>query len=288
MTVETLTRSHFTVIVRRKCLKAIIGRGSCSAKKAPDNSEATVAVVRCANGQNYYRAKFECGPYGFICENGKRLRLCDDDRLYGPAFLCPENTLCNEATNDVCESTVNHIEPTLSKAIRCNRNERIADPTVPGCKGYILCIPNKNRFQGIKFKCAGNTIFNGVSRTCSAPDRYKCPLGNNTKFTDFFREEVRRAGVANRNDHVEASNDISYRPRPIDCKNYKFSVRQEGSPVGRVAYFCPPRPVSGDTLIRCTVFSNQFCITLAKEEEDQFAVSTGFAHRKPRFNKFLT
>ncbi|XP_013185821.2 uncharacterized protein LOC106131304 [Amyelois transitella] len=219
---------------------------------------------------------FDCGPYGFICEGNSKLRLCEGENLLGPAFLCPPNTRCNEDSSDVCESTQNYMDPTLTKNIRCHKNERIADPNVPGCKGYILCIPNKNRFQGIKFKCTGSTIFNGYTRACSAPSEYKCPLQNVTKTApQLFVEENRRI------DSEPHHGNAPQRPRPIECKNYKFRVTADSGPV-RAAYFCPPRPVRGETSIWCTIFSSKFCITLERDDSDQFTQTFGVAYRKPR------
>ncbi|XP_063375028.1 uncharacterized protein LOC134662686, partial [Cydia amplana] len=226
---------------------------------------------------------FDCGPYGFTCEGQAKLRLCEGLNLFGPSFLCPPDTICNEDSSDVCENTNNYIEPSFGKTIRCHRHERIADPNVPGCKGYILCIPNKNRFQGIKFKCSGTTIFNGYTRACSAPDKYKCPIANTTQAKDFYIESNRR--IDTRHD-VEFENKPALRPRPL-CKNYKFTVTQDQSPA-KAAYFCPSRPVPGERAVRCTVFSNQFCITLERYNEDQFVESSRAAYRRPRFNNFVT
>lgn len=204
--------------------------------------------------------------------------MCEGDNIYGPTFLCPPNTICSEDSTDVCEHTVNYIDPALRGILKCQRNERIADPTVPGCKGYILCIPNKNKYQAIKFKCTGNTIFNGATRTCSSPERYKCPLPNIT----FDRTQVteRRPDFFIERDREIYNTPSIQRNRPIDCKNYKFSVRQDNGPVSRVTYFCPKRSVNGRT--QCTIFSNHFCLTLQRDDEDQFAMSTGLARRKPR------
>nr|BAM20458.1 unknown unsecreted protein [Papilio polytes] len=71
--------------------------------------------------------------------------------------------------------------------------------------------------------------------------------------------------------------------RPIDCKNYKFAVTQDQSPV-RATYFCPSRPAGGESAIRCTIFSNQFCITLERDDKDSFIQAAGAAYRKPRTN----
>ncbi|XP_049865456.1 uncharacterized protein LOC126366391 [Pectinophora gossypiella] len=240
----------------------------------------TLLVVLFAGSGSAYTRSFDCGSYGFVCEGKSKLRLCEGDSLLGPAFLCPAGTICNEDSSDVCESVNNYMDPAL-RTVRCRRNERIADPTVPGCKGYILCIPNKNRFQGIKFKCTGDTVFNGFTRTCSSPDRYKCPLGNVTKNpTDLFVDNLRVS-------HLEKFGfDISPPPntktaRPIDCKNYKLTVTQERNPT-RAAYFCPPRPLSNGIPVKCTVFSNHFCIILERDDEDQFLQSSGSAFRRPR------
>ncbi|XP_028038041.1 uncharacterized protein LOC114248828 [Bombyx mandarina] len=229
----------------------------------------------------YRTTNFDCGPYGFICEPNNKVRLCEGDNIIGPAFLCPPNTVCNEDSSDVCENTVNYIDPGFNKAVRCHRNERIADPSVPGCKGYILCIPNKSRFQGIKFKCSGNTIFNGFTRTCSAPTKYRCPLLNSTKnglelFNENRRIDTYQGNLKNRN-----SENPAQKPKPIECRNYKFSVTQDSVPV-KATYFCPSRPVVGENSVRCTIFSNQFCITLERDSEDQFLHRTGVAYRKPR------
>ncbi|XP_026765067.2 uncharacterized protein LOC113523337 [Galleria mellonella] len=222
--------------------------------------------------------KFDCGPYGFICEGAHRLRICEGINLLGPAFICPPNTHCNEDSSDVCQNAVNYVEPAISKTIYCHKNERIIDPTVPDCKGYILCIPNKNRFQGIKFKCGGNTIFNGYTRTCTAPEKYKCPVTNATKPSiELFGNENKR---------VDSNTDTRLHPqtsphRSIECKNYKFSVTDDNGPV-RATYFCPPRPIWGETSVRCTVFSSKFCITLERDDGDQSVNNAGAAYRKPR------
>lgn len=180
----------------------------------------------------------------------------------------------------MCEDAINYIDPTLRGILKCHRNERLADPTVPGCKGYILCVPNKKTFQSIKFKCSGNTIFNGISRTCSSPQTYKCPLNNLTTIS----LDLDRRGDMDYNSDVAP---ITRKP-VIDCKSYKFRVRQDGSPVGRVAYFCPKRPAPGIDGTRCTVFSNQFCLSLQRIDEDQFTMSAGIAHRKPRPMRYFT
>lgn len=165
--------------------------------------------------------------------------------------------------------------------MRCYRSERIADTSVPNCKGYILCIPNKNRFQGIKFKCSGNTIFNGYTRTCTSPGKYKCPLGNFTKTkVQYFGESNRRAGD-NYGVVSNGPNTSTQGQRPIDCKSYRFSVTQDDSP-SRATYFCPSKPVRGESTIRCTVFSNHFCITLERDDTDQIIQNSGAAYRKPR------
>ncbi|XP_068627859.1 uncharacterized protein [Battus philenor] len=229
----------------------------------------------------FYSKHFDCGPYGFVCEGTTKLRLCEGDNLLGPAFNCPANTICNEDSSDVCENSINNIDPAITRTVRCHRNERIADPSVAGCKGYILCIPNKNRFQGIKFKCSGNTIFNGYTRTCSSPDKYKCPLANVTKTPNFFHEDKRRMDTDIRSNNYGSSDMNSHWHRPIDCKNYKFAVTQDQSPV-RATYFCPSRPVRGESVVRCTIFSNQFCITLERDDKDSFIQAAGFAYRKPR------
>lgn len=229
---------------------------------------------------------FYCGPYGFICEGITKLRLCEGDNIMGPAFNCPSNTVCNEDSSDVCENTINYIDPAISRTIRCHRNERIADPSVAGCKGYILCIPNKNRFQGIKFKCSGNTIFNGYTRTCSSPDTYRCPLTNVTKTITTLYNENRRIDTGNRPENFANTDMSSHWHRPIDCKNYKFSVTQDQSPV-RATYFCPNRPVRGQSTVKCTIFSNQFCITLERDDDDSFIQAAGAAYRKPRIYRPL-
>lgn len=223
---------------------------------------------------------FECGPYGFSCEGSTKVRLCENTNLFGPTFLCPENTVCNEDSNDVCENTINHIDSSLGKTVRCRRNERIADPSVPGCKGYVLCIPNSNRFQGIKFKCSGTTIFNGITRSCSSPTKYKCPIADTTKASEFY--DTNRRSDIDRGEFVpEDLSQAVHKPRPIDCKNYKFSVTQDGRPA-KATFFCPSKPVPGERSTRCTVFSNNFCITLERLDEDQFALNTGIAYRRPR------
>jgi hypothetical protein len=220
------------------------------------------------------RKNFNCGPYGFVCEGTYRVRLCDDEGLLGPSFKCPANTNCNEDSSDVCENTINYIEPGTRKILRCHKNERIPDPNVPQCKGYILCIPNQNRFQGIKFKCAGNTIFNGFTRTCSTPNKYRCPGTNTNPDLEINSNENRK---------IESGPNLNPTrdSRPIECKNYKFSVTDDASPV-RAAYFCPSRPVNGENSIRCTVFSSKYCLTLEKEN-DVISHNTGLAYRKPRF-----
>lgn len=168
----------------------------------------------------------------------------------------------------------NFIDSSFTRTIRCHRNERIPDATVPDCKGYILCIPNKNRFQGIKFKCSGNTIFNGYTRTCSAPDMYKCPLLNTTKKPELFDRANGNRG------EVKLDSNENGR-RTIDCKNYKFTVTQDQTPA-KATYFCPSRPVRGESSVRCTIFSNQFCITLERDNEDQFNSDNSAVYRRPR------
>lgn len=227
------------------------------------------------------RQSFECGPYGFTCQGANKIRLCEGNTLFGPTFLCPANTICNEDSNEVCENAFNYIDPSLTKAFKCRRNERIADPNVADCKGYILCIPNKNRIQGIKFKCAGNTIFNGISRTCSSPEKYKCPLTSTSKPIELY-ESNRRSDIGTKFRYDEV-NSAAHKVRPIDCKNYRFAVTQEGP--SKAMYFCPRIPARGDSATRCTVFSNHFCITLERDDEDQFALSSGVANRSPRINK---
>lgn len=202
------------------------------------------------------------------------MRLCDGETIFGPSFLCPANTACSEESNDVCMDIGNFIDSSFTRTIRCHRNERIADTNVPDCKGYILCIPNKNRFQGIKFKCSGNTIFNGYTRTCSAPDRYKCPLVSTTKKPELF-EDTRNAAA-----DVKVIDTNGNTRRTFDCKNYKFSVTQDQTPA-KATYFCPSKPVRGESSVRCTIFSNQFCITLERDSEDQFIQDNG-PYRRPR------
>ncbi|XP_059061880.1 uncharacterized protein LOC131854756 [Achroia grisella] len=221
---------------------------------------------------------YDCGPYGFICEGANKLRICEGINLLGPTFICPPNTHCNEDSSDVCQNAVNYVDPTISKTLYCHKNERIMDPTVPGCKGYILCIPNKNRFQGIKFKCGGNTIFNSYTRTCTAPDKFKCLVANTTKSSvELFSDGTKR---------VQSNAGTSVRPqispyRSIECKNYKFSVTDDNEPV-RAMYFCPRSPIWGETSVRCTVFSSKFCITLERDDGDQILNNVGTAYRKPR------
>lgn len=228
----------------------------------------------------YYSKNFECGPYGFVCEGENKLRLCEGKNLRGPAFLCPPGTICNEDSNDVCESAINYVEPFI-RSIRCHRYERIADPNVPGCKGYILCIPNKSRFQGIKFKCTGNTVFNGYTRTCSAPNSYRCPLSNTTnQYVDFVKGDTPRMPIAEDELYSDIIPSLE-KNRPIDCKHYKLTVTQDSSPV-RAAYFCPSRPARREKVTRCTVFSNQFCLILERVDEDQFIQNSGAASRRPR------
>lgn len=228
----------------------------------------------------YFGKKIECGLYGFVCERNNKLRLCEGESLRGPTFLCPPRTICNEDSTDVCESAINYVDPPI-RSIRCQRYERIADPNVPGCKGYILCIPNKNRFQGIKFKCTGNTVFNGYTRTCSAPNSYRCPMSNASKhYMDYIEGDTRITPVAG---------DVAYSDlipgleenRPIDCKHYKLTVTQDSSPI-RAAYFCPQRPSRRDVATRCTVFSNNFCLILERVDNDQFIQNSGAASRRPR------
>lgn len=229
----------------------------------------------------YNTRNSDCGPYGFICERNNKIRLCEGENIFGPAFLCPPNTICNEDSSDVCENTVNYVDSTFTRTIRCHRNERIADPNVSDCKGYILCIPNKNRFQGIKFKCSGNTVFNGFTRTCSAPDKYRCPVSNNTRTTqELFDNDYRRMDTNRGNVRITHGNSDR---RAIECKNYKFSVTQDQTPV-KATYFCPSRPIRGENSVRCTIFSNQFCITLEKDEEDQFIQDSAAAFRRPRMD----
>ncbi|CAG9792121.1 unnamed protein product [Diatraea saccharalis] len=222
---------------------------------------------------------FVCGPYGFVCEGLDRLRLCEDDKLIGPSFKCPRNSVCNSDSLDVCDNAINYIDPEVRKSLHCHRNERIADPTVPNCKGYILCIPNKDRFQGIKFKCAGNTVFNGFTRTCSSPERYKCPINNTTKATlELFGNQNRRGDTSD----VSKFDPIRDREsKPIECKHYKFTVTNEDGPV-RATYFCPSRPVQGENTVRCTVFSSKYCLTLERDDEQQYMQNFGLPFRKPR------
>lgn len=219
----------------------------------------------------------ECGPYGFVCEGTSKVRLCDGDKLLGPSFLCPANTVCNEESTDLCEDTINNIDSSITRNVRCHRSERIADPTVPDCKGYILCIPNKKHFQGIKFKCSGKTIFNGYTRACTSPEQYKCPLVNTAKTKPQFYEDNRHINT-NRN-NFQTSNGPGH--KSIDCKNYKFTVTQDDSP-SRVTFFCPSKSTGGGSPLYCTVFSNNFCLTLERDMEDQFMQSTGVAFRRPR------
>ena len=228
------------------------------------------------NDRNY-----DCGPYGFVCDGISKLKLCDGEKLFGPTFLCPHNTVCNEESVDVCENPLNYIDPVITRAVRCHSNERIADPSVDDCKGYILCIPNKNRFQGIKFKCSGSTIFNGYTRTCTSPEKYKCPLTNVKKSKPLYYGDVKVDEQSSQNLGL-----IQTGLRPIDCKSYKFTVTQDTGPV-RPTYFCPSKPVTGEFAIRCTIFSNHFCMTLEKDSEDQFIHSTGTALRRPRTELLL-
>ncbi|XP_053600175.1 uncharacterized protein LOC128669392 [Plodia interpunctella] len=244
-------------------------------KSVLHNYTGFLVIIQCCSIAAFGTKNFDCGPYGFVCEGASKLRICEGENLLGPAFLCPPNSRCNEDSSEVCESTHNYMDHSLTKNIRCHKNERIADPNVPGCKGYILCIPNKNRFQGIKFKCTGSTIFNGYTRTCSAPSEYKCPIENVTKPPlDLFVEENRRIDS-------DPHRNAPQRPRPLECKNYKFSVTDANGPV-RAAYFCPPRPIRGETNVRCTIFSSKFCITLERDDSDQFSQTYGVAYRKPR------
>ncbi|XP_047023282.1 uncharacterized protein LOC124632477 [Helicoverpa zea] len=230
----------------------------------------------------YLNPNYECGQYGFTCERNNRVRICEGTKLVGPAFVCPLGTFCNEESTSVCEDAINFIDPALTRSLRCHRNERIANPNVPGCKGYILCVPNGSRFQGINFKCSGNTIFNGFTRTCTSPQKYKCPVSNSTKTNpELFGSDNRKDPLFS-DDKQSLSNRFSgQRPMPIECKNYKFRVTQEDTP-NTVTYFCPPRPVRGESSIRCTIFSNNFCVTLERDDEDQFIVDSGAPSRRPR------
>lgn len=223
---------------------------------------------------------YDCGPYGFVCDGISKLKLCDSEKLFGPTFLCPPNTVCNEESSDICENPINYIDPVITRAVRCHSNERIADPSVPNCKGYILCIPNKNRFQGIKFKCSGKTVFSGYTRTCTSPEKYKCPLINTTKSKPLYYGDVNGKDDNNYGQTVYSGATQSGN-RPIDCKNYKFTVTQDTSPA-RPTYFCPSRPANGESTIRCTIFSNHFCMTLQRDTEDQFVQSNDAALRRPR------
>ncbi|CAH2092182.1 unnamed protein product [Euphydryas editha] len=220
----------------------------------------------------------ECGPHGFVCEGLSKVRLCEGDKLIGPSFFCPANTVCNEESTDLCENVINNIDSSITRNIQCHRSERIADPTVPGCKGYVLCIPNKNRFQGIKFKCSGKTIFNGYTRACTSPEKYKCPLVATNKTKPLYYEDNGKIN-SNRVNSFQTSKDPGH--RSIYCKNYKFTVTEDNSP-SRVTYFCPSKPTRGESVIYCTVFSNNFCLTLERDTEDQFMQSTGTAFRRPR------
>lgn len=242
----------------------------------PNYTKCLQAVFNIASVVAYYPTLVDCGPYGFVCERNNRIRLCEAETRFGPAFLCPPNTICSEESSDVCVNIGNFIDSSFTRTIRCHRNERIADVTVPDCKGYILCIPNKNRFQGIKFKCSGNTIFNGYTRTCSAPNMYKCPIENTTKKPELF-DSNRKNG--NRGEVDLNSNENSR--RTIDCKNYKFTVTQDQTPA-KATYFCPSRPVRGESSVRCTIFSNQFCITLERDNEEQFISDNSAVYRRPR------
>ncbi|CAH3993009.1 unnamed protein product [Pieris brassicae] len=230
-------------------------------------------AVQC-RGRNYISSRLECGPFGFVCDGITRVRICEEGNVLGPSFRCPSNTVCNEESTDVCESTMNYIDPIITRNIRCYRNERLADTSVPGCKGYIMCIPNKNRFQGLKFQCSGQTIFNGFTRACTSPEKYKCPLTNSTVQNKFYSEPLGNRRPLNAYDQLH---------KPIECENYKFAVTSEDSP-SRVTYFCPQRPAPGESKIRCTVFSNSFCLALERDDEDQFLQGAGSAFRKPRNN----
>ncbi|XP_045492194.1 uncharacterized protein LOC123691709 [Colias croceus] len=241
-----------------------------------------ILPINSARVTNFYTNKLDCGPYGFVCDGVSRLRICEEGNMLGPAFLCPSNTICNEESNEVCENIGNYIDPVLTKNVRCYRNERIADPNVPGCKGYILCIPNKNRFQGLKFQCTGRTVFNGYTRACTSPDKYRCPMGNNTSVSNKFYSDGNKKGDTHR---INGNGIGQYgtRVKPVECENYNFAVTDDEGPV-RVTYFCPQRPAKGEYTIRCTLFSNNFCISLEKDEEDQFLQGAGTANRRPREN----
>ncbi|XP_075972246.1 uncharacterized protein LOC142974036 [Anticarsia gemmatalis] len=236
-----------------------------------------IAIIN-ANIAHAY-SNFECGTYGFTCERNNRVRLCDDTKPIGPAFVCPFGTFCNEESTNVCEDAINHLDPALTKRIRCHRNERIANPSVPGCKGYILCVPNGSRFTAINFKCSGNTIFSGITRTCTSPSKYKCPLSNVTKSGPELFSDRRPGEGANKPTSL-GNNIVGHRPASIECKNYKFRVTQDDSP-SQATYFCPPRPVRGQDTIRCTIFSNHFCITLDRDDEDQY-IADSTPYRRPR------
>ncbi|KAJ8727119.1 hypothetical protein PYW08_015516 [Mythimna loreyi] len=230
----------------------------------------------------YINPNYDCGQYGFTCERSNRVRLCEGTKLVGPTFVCPVGTFCNEESTAVCEDAINYVDPALTRRLRCHRNERIANPNVPGCKGYILCVANGNRFQGINFKCSGNTIFNGFTRSCTSPQKYKCPTSNTTKSTpELYGSDIRKDPYGDDKSKLGLSTQFSgLRPASIECKNYKFRVTQDDTP-NSVTFFCPPRPVRGENSIRCTIFSNDFCVTLERDDEDQF-VTDSAPVRKPR------
>uniref|UniRef100_A0A2H1V973 SFRICE_009975 n=1 Tax=Spodoptera frugiperda TaxID=7108 RepID=A0A2H1V973_SPOFR len=252
-----------------------------------------ISIYASSSTAYYINPNYDCGEFGFSCERNNRVRICDGNKLFGPTFICPPGTFCNEESTAVCEDAINYIDPALTRRLRCHRNERIANPNVPGCKGYILCVSNGNRFQGINLKCSGNTIFNGFTRSCTSPQKYKCPANNSTKSTpelystksspEWYGSDLTRKDPSyNNNKPTMSLNDrfSGQRPASIECKNYKFRVTQDDTPNG-VTYFCPPRPVRGESSIRCTIFSNNFCVTLERDDEEQF-VDNGAPYRRPR------
>lgn len=138
-----------------------------------------------------------------------------------------------------------------------------------------MCVPKGDRLQALNFRCSGNTLFNGITRTCTSPSKYKCPLSNITKPNpDLYHITVR--------DQFKSSGTkLLHQSLPsIECKNYKFRLTQDNLS-NQVTYFCPALPPRGHETIRCTIFSNHFCITLDKDNEDQYILDNT-PNRRPR------